>query len=580
MDTSKIPHKITVTRFVRAVKNFAVSEDGWKAKWMFAGLIALLCGINGMNVVNSYVGRDFMTAIASRNKAAFVQQALFYIGVFAASTLVSVVARFTEERLGLLWRQFVTRRAVAAYLIDGTYYRLHAAGTLENPDQRIAEDVRAFTVTTLSFVLMVLNSSFTIVAFSGVLWSISPVLFIVAVLYAAGGSSLTIALGRPLVRLNYDQLDREANFRSSLMHVRENAEVLMLAHREGQLAARLLQRLDDVVANFRRIIGINRRVGFFTTGYNWMIQIIPALFIAPAFIDGKVDFGVITQSAMAFSLLVSAFSLIVTQFQSISTFAAVVARLSSLMEAVEQSQTSTGSAIEIVPEEGRVAYEQLTLLSSENGHPVLKALSISIPFGTRVLLSGANQAARVVLFRATVGLVTAGTGRIMRPGADDIRFLAERPYLPPGTLRQVLVRTLPVRDIADDQIVGLLRELHLESVLARAGGLDKEQDWDTLLSLREQQLLAFLHILLAAPRFAFLDRASTALYPDQVHKILHMLSEKSISYINNGKSDDPLDLYDAVLDIEEDGSWTWKPVRSMPLESAAGSQANQSGVGT
>jgi putative ATP-binding cassette transporter len=213
MDTSKIPHKITVTRFVRAVKNFAVSEDGWKAKWMFAGLIALLCGINGMNVVNSYVGRDFMTAIADRNKAAFVRQALFYIGVFAASTLVSVVARFTEERLGLLWRQFVTRRAVTAYLTDGTYYRLQAAGALENPDQRIAEDVRAFTVTTLSFVLMLLNSSFTMVAFSGVLWSISPVLFIVAVLYAACGSYLTIALGRPLVRLNYDQLDKEANFR-------------------------------------------------------------------------------------------------------------------------------------------------------------------------------------------------------------------------------------------------------------------------------------------------------------------------------------------------------------------------------
>jgi len=558
MDKQTIPHKITAARFVRAVRNFAACEDGWKAKLMFAGLIALLFGINGMNVVNSYVGRDFMTAIADRNKAAFIRQAIFYIGVFAASTLVSVVARFTEERLGLLWRQYLTRQGIISYLADGTYYRLNASEELENPDQRIAEDIRAFTTTTLSFVLMLLNSSFTIVAFSGVLWSISPLLFIVAVLYAACGSSLTIVLGRAMIRLNYDQLDKEANFRSSLIHVRENAEAIMLAHREGRLAARLLYRLDALVANLRRIIGINRKVGFFTTGYNWLIQIIPALFVAPAFIDGKVEFGVVTQSAMAFSLLVGAFSLIVTQFQSISTFAAVVARLSSLVEAIERSQTSTGPAIEMVQEEGRVAYEQLTLLSSENGSPLLKELSISIPFGTRVLLTGANQAARVVLFRATAGLATAGEGRIIRPGADDLLFLAQRPYLPPGTLRQVLVRTLHERDIPDDRIFGLLHALHLEPVLARAGGLDKEHDWETLLSLGEQQLLAFIHILLAAPRFTFLDRASTALNPDQVQKILHMLSENSISYINNGTPDDLLDLYDAILEIEEDGVWTWK----------------------
>ena len=577
MDTQKIPLKITVVRFVRAVRNCTSSEVGWKAKLMFAGLIALLCGINGMNVVNSYVGREFMTAIADRNKAEFLRQALFYIGVFAASTLVAVIARFIEERLGLLWREFLTRQAVMLYLADGTYYRLDAAGELGNPDQRIADDVRAFTVTTLSFVLMLLNSSFTVVAFSGVLWSISPLLFIVAVLYAACGSSLTIALGRALVTLNYNQLDKEANFRSSLIHVRENAESIMLARREGRLAVGLLRRLEELVANFRQITTINRKVGFFTTGYNWLIQIIPALIVAPAFIDGNIAFGVITQSAMAFSLLVGAFSLIVTQFQSISTFAAVVARLSSLVEAIEQSQTTTGSAIEIVEAEGRLAYERLTLLSAPNGSPVLKDLSISIPFGTRVLFTGSNQAARVGLFRATAGLSTAGAGRIIRPGADNMLFLAQRPYLPPGTLRQVLVRTLHEGEISDERIFALLRQLHLEQALARAGGLDMEQDWETLLSLHEQQLLAFIHLLLAAPQFAFLDRVDTALSADQFHKILHLLSESSITYINNGEADDSRDLYDAVLEFGEDGGWTWTANQAGRM-AEADSPANESGV--
>ena len=191
----------------------------------------------------------------------------------------------------------VTRQAGA------TYFHLGATGQLTNPDQRIADDVRAFTITTLSFVIMIFNSGLTILAFSGVLWSISPLLFAVAVGYAACGSFLTIALGRHLIKLNYDQLDKEANFRSSLLHVRERAESIMVARSEKQQSARLLERLDEAIGNFRQITAINRNIGFFTTGYNWLIQIIPALIVAPIFFRGGVEFGVITQSAAAFAML-------------------------------------------------------------------------------------------------------------------------------------------------------------------------------------------------------------------------------------------------------------------------------------
>ena len=552
---------MTWTRFVRAIRTFVTSEVGWKAKGLFAGLMVLLFGISGMNVVNSYVGRNFMTAIADRNKAEFVWQALLYIGVFAGSTVVAVFFRFIEERLGLLWREFLTRRIVANYLAQGTYYRLELTGEIGNPDQRIAEDVRAFTVTTLSFILMILNSSFTVVAFSGVLWSISPQLFIVAVLYAALGSFLTILFGRPLVRLNFDQLDKEANFRSALLHVRENAESVMLAHGEGRLSARLLGRLDDLVGNFRRIIAVNRNLSFFTTGYNWMIQIIPALFVAPLFISGEVEFGVITQSAMAFTMLLGAFSLIITQFQSISSFTAVVARLSSLGEAVEKLQSAAGPAIEIREEEGRVAYERLTLLSPEDGRTLLKDLSVSIPSGRRVLILGSNDAPKAALFKATAGIWNNGEGRVIRPGGEGMLFLAERPYVPPGTLREVLVHTVKEHPVPEDRILEMLRGLNLEPVMTRAGGLDREQDWDTLLSLSEQKLLAFIRILLAEPRFVFLDRPGAALSPDQVKQILRLLSDHSIGYLTIGEAADPLDFYDAVLEIAEDGGWTWKDVR-------------------
>lgn len=557
MDQEKGGFKAIAARFLRAVRNFFGSEVGWKAKLIFGGLVALLCAVNGLNVANSFVGRNFMTAIADRDRAEFIRQALFYVGVFAASTVVAVIARFAEERLALLWREFVTRRAVTLYLADRTYYRLDQSGELANPDQRISEDVRAFTVTTLSFVLMALNSGFTILAFSGVLWSITPVLFTVAVLYAACGSYVAIVLGRPLITLNYNQLDKEASFRSGLIQVRENAESIMLERHEPRQAARLLHRLEDLVGNLRRIIAVNRNLGFFTTGYNWMIQIIPALIVAPAFIDGEIEFGVITQSAMAFTALVAAFSLIVTQFQSLSSFAAVVARLSSLMQAIEQSQTGTAAAIEIAGAGDRLAYENLTLRSSTSRDPLLKDLSISIPCGTRVLVTGASQEAGLALFRATAGVPTPGEGRILRPGADDLIFLPQRPYLPPGTLRQVLLRATDDGRASGERLIPLLTALGLDQVVTQAGGLDAEQDWVALLSLRELQLLSIARVVVNRPKFVFLDRVDDILTPDQLKKSLEILSENSIAYVNTGEVEEMRELYDAILVCGESGSWTW-----------------------
>ncbi|WP_343070031.1 SbmA/BacA-like family transporter [Rhizobium paranaense] len=232
--------------------------------------------------------------------------------------------------------------------------------------------------------------------FSGVLWLISPLLFIAAVVYAASGSYLTVLLGRPLISLSYDQLDREAAFRSSLIRVRENAESIMLGGGEQRHANLLLRRFDELAINFRRIIVINRNVGFFTTGYNWMVQIIPVLIIAPAFIRGDMEFGVITQSAAAFAMLVGAFSFIVSQFKSISNFAVVVARISSLLEAIEDASQPTQTDLEIIEHDGHLTYDHVTL-TSPTGHTLLKDLSTIFPANTRVVVVGDDNAAATIV---------------------------------------------------------------------------------------------------------------------------------------------------------------------------------------
>jgi putative ATP-binding cassette transporter len=563
--------RLTWKRFRGAIRMLVESKQGPKAVTFAATLVVLMLVINGLNVVNSYVGRDFMSAIEGREIGRFKMMALLYAGVFIVSTAVVVLYRFTEERLGILWREQLTWRLTEAYLSERTYYRLDSATGIANPDQRISEDVRAFTTTTLSFLLLILNGTLTAVMFSGVLWSISPFLFTVALVYAVCGTAMTVILGRPLIRLNYNQLDMEANFRADLIHVRENSESIALSHREGRFIGRLKTRLDSLTTNFRRIIRVNRNLGFFTNGYNYFIQIIPALIIAPKFIYGEVEFGVITQSTMAFATLLGAFSLIVTQFQSISAFTAVTARLHFLSEAIEKAHAARPCGVGEEPSTDRVVYQNVTLRAEDGNRLLVNDLSLEIPRGARLLVTCAEDAPMVALFRATAGIWDCGSGKILHPGLDDILFLPERPYLPPGKLRDVLLRTLVESTTKDPEIHALLHRLGVHGSVERVGGLDAEKDWDDVFSISEQHLLSVVRILLARPLFVFLDRPGSSLQKSQVALILEMLAEEGMGVVVFTKNGESGLSYHSCLEIGEDGIWQFH--KEHPAHQLAGEDA-------
>jgi putative ATP-binding cassette transporter len=558
--------RVNRQRFTRAVRRFLTSEVGGKAKGLLALLIGLLLAINALNVLNSYVNRDFMTAIEYRNTREFVAKTLLYVFVFAILTIAATIYRFSEERLGLLWREWLTRTMVHQYLSHRMYYHLGETGRIQTPDQRIAEDARSFAVTTLSFLLLVLNGTITVVAFAGVLWSISPLLFGVAVGYAVIGSILTAVLGRPLIRLNYAQADMEAFFRTDLVHVRENAEWVAFLHREGRLGARLTRHLDALIANFKRIIAINRNLSFFTTGYNYLVQIVPIIIVAPLFIRGKVEFGVITQAAIAFAQLMGAFSLIVTQFQSLSSYAAVLARLGDFMEASGDITARDVRLIGLNEERKEVAFDRLTLRSPRDGRVLVYELSLSIPQGTNVLIHGDSDTVKVALVRALTGIWECSEGRIVRPG-ESFFVMPERPYLPPGTLREVVVRAGQEQLVSDAQLLAVLHELQLDKVVTRARGLDIERDWNTICSLEEQHFLVLARLLLIAPRFALLDRIGATLSPPQVEHVLDTLSQHAVTYLLVDHAESRSHRYNAVLDLHEGGSWKWIPLKDgQPVE--------------
>jgi putative ATP-binding cassette transporter len=341
--------------------------------------------------------------------------------------------------------------------------------------------------------------------------------------------------------------------------VRENAESVALLRREGRLRERLKERLEQLTTNFKRIIEVNRNLGYFTTGYNYLIQIIPALIVAPLFIQGKAEFGVITQSAVAFGHLLGAFSLIVTQFQSISTYTAVVARLNALRAAMTQERPSPSPTVELAESVGSVAYEHLTLYAPRDGRVLVKDLSLSVPAGISLLVRSTSEAAEKALFRATADLWYRGEGRILHPGHDEIFFLPERPYVPPGTLRDILLRTGEEELVPDERILESLKDLNLGHVLEKAGGLDVEQKWDDMLSLGEQQRLSFARVLLAEPRFVFLDHPSRGLSECPLGDLLNLLRQQDITYLTLGDNSDDPRFYDRLLEIEADGSWRLRP---------------------
>jgi putative ATP-binding cassette transporter len=542
---------------------FFRSEKRWQASGGISLLVGLLLTVSYLNYRNSYVGRDMMTALAERQGVLFVTNAVQFVGLFAALTVAAVLLRFTEERLGLFWRAWLTGHLIDRYLAGNAYYRLTARPEIDNPDQRITEDVRSFTTTTLAFLLIILNATISLVVFAGVLWKITPMLFLVAIGYAAAGTFSTLFLGRRLMGLNFVQLKREADLRYEMIRVREHAESIALYHGGTKENGRLRRRLDAVTDNFRRIVAVNRNVAFFTTGYNYLTAVIPVLVVAPLYINREREFGEVTQAVMAFGFVLGAFSVIVAQFAAISSFAAVVARLGAVAAAVDAPPEPPCDKRQVVVLENgpRVSFEHLTLCTPGEGRELISNLNLEVLPGSHVLITGPNGAGKSALFRAVAGLWDWGKGTIVRPHWSDVVFVPPRPYTVPGTLRDQLTYACPKGGLTDERIWVVLDRVKFGPVVMRVGGLDAERDWPNTLSAGEQQVLAFARLLLARPKFAILDGATGALDAARERLLYNELVQAGVTFISIGDSPSLRDHHDIRLELLEDSEWRLRPVR-------------------
>jgi putative ATP-binding cassette transporter len=564
---------LAAKRAVQTLRLFLSSELRSSAIGWLALLLILVFSQNGLNVVNSFVGRDFITAISRREPRQFVVFAVAYASVFAVQAAVAAFYRFSEERLRLLWRGWLTELLIGRYTSGDAYYRITARAEIDNPDERLTEDVKSYTTITLSFFLLSLNAAITSLAFLGVLWSITPVLVAAAVAYAVVGSAATILLGSPLVHLTNEQLRKEADLRYHLIETRETAESIATMRAEPMVRDCLRSRVRAVIANNKLIIKVTRNLGFFTNGYNYFIQIIPLLVVAPMYMQGEVEFGVITQAAMAFAAFLGGFSLIVTQFESLTSFAAVTHRLDQIADAIDQARIPAPDGLQIITDPTRVAYSDLTLWTPREERVLINNLTLPVAAGSSVLVTGPDAAAQTALFLATAGLWEAGSGHIRRPDSHGFYFVPKQPITVRCTIRSVLIVTAPERLFSDAEIFSALEKVGIDSAIERVGGLDRELHGPSLLSTAEQRLLVLARVLLAAPRFVFLDRIGGELSPEQVERVYRLFADSSITYLSIGDLE-PLAKYHAiVLQLNGDGSW-----RSDPAPKPAGVAAARAKV--
>jgi putative ATP-binding cassette transporter len=524
--------------------------------WVLLGLLLLFTlTVSGLNVVISYVGRFFQSALAERDQPTFWRFLWIYASVFVVGTPIVVYYSYIQDKLGLHWRRWLTHRFLDRYFHNRSYYAIDRHPHLDNPDQRLTEDIRSFTTTSLSFLLVVLDSVISLLAFTGILWSISHLLVGVLLVYASAGTAITILLGRRLIGLNFNQLRQEANLRYSLVHVRDNAESIAFYQGEAEESATVKQRLTNALHNFNLLIGWQRNLGFFTTGYDYFVVIVPALVVAPKYFAGDLDFGSISQASFAFNQVLSALSVIVSQFNAISAFAAGVDRLDEFRDAITTAD-HPGHQPQLERQlNADITLKQVTLYVPTTGHPLIRDLSVRVAPGEGLLIMGPSGCGKSSLLRAIAGLWNCGEGAIAAPATNAMMFLPQRPYMPLGNLRSQLLYPNQGNCIGDDELYTILEQVNLTDLPERLGGLQAELSWADVLSLGEQQRLAFARVLLTHPRYVVLDEATSALDAENETRLYRYLRQQNTSIISVGHRSSLIAFHDWLLTLEGNGRW-------------------------
>ncbi|WP_424361510.1 ABC transporter ATP-binding protein/permease [Methylocystis parvus] len=511
---------------------------------MIVVLVLINQGQVGISVRLSFFNRDWFNAIQEKNAQEFWRQLLYVFTPWAFIYVTTAVVEYVlKSMLTIRWRRWLTEHYVRRWLGAHTHYGMTlAGGDADNPDQRIAEDVNRFIdggeegYGIYSYSILLISTLSSLVSFSFVLWELSGnyalpgtniyipgFLFWVALIYASLGTIVTHLIGRSLTRLFFEQQKREADFRFSLARLREYSEQIALLSGEHEEEGSLLRRFQRVFGNYLAIVRKRKELMGFTAAYGQLSPIIPYLITAPFYFAGKIQLGVMTQTASAFGRVEGALTFFINYYTFLASFKAVLDRLSSFDRAIDAARTQQ--------EQGRVvsrgaardlALRDLTL-ALPDGRRIVNVDALALEPGQSALLTGPSGSGKSTLFRAIAGIWPHVSGEIVLPQGASVMLAPQRPYIPMGTLAQAVVYPGNADDYSRADIEEALRAARLAPFVER---LDEDNNWGQRLSGGEQQRVAIARALLAKPDWLFLDESTSALDEKLEGEIYAMLRER------------------------------------------------------
>ena len=541
------------------------SEEKWSAIGLLAAVIALNLITVWLNVRFNYWNNDFYNALQQYEWPEFWRQFAIFGVLALAFIVVGVYSSYLRGILHIRWRRWLTERFLRDWLEDQAYYRMQLnQATTDNPDQRISDDLNRFASMSLALSLGLLSSVVTLVSFLSILWTLSGALTIplgggasidipgymvfAALIYAVAGTMLTRWIGYPLIRLNFDQQRYEADFRFSMVRLRENAENVAFYGGEAREFDTFQTRFVRVVANWWGIIKRRKKLTWFTYGYDQVAIVFPFLVAAPRYFDKAIQLGGLMQIASAFRQVQESLSFIISSYTEIAEYQSVVQRLAGFREKMNEiaAEQQRPQPIEIVREGTGVEVDALDL-NLPDGRSLRPDITLAAAPGKSLLITGASGAGKSTLLRAIAGLWPFGRGRI-RVGDGRCLFLPQRPYLPLGTLADALVYPRSAAELSRDSLADALRSVGLPELVER---LDEEANWAQRLSIGEQQRLAFARVVLARPEIVFLDEATSALDEAAEISLYRLLREAPWrpTIVSVGHHGTLRRFHDAVVDL-------------------------------